>query len=468
MKNVLHQVLPWGYCCNCGVCSAVCPAGCLEMAETEIGEYRPSQTEKKCTSCGLCLQVCPYSGVTRENEETLGNERFASQEDFRWEDFLGWFHQTYYGAVADTEERQHSPSGGLTTAVLRELFRRGKIDAAIVAEPLPQRPWFRLQKVTRPEALFKAHGSVYHTMTWGSLLREILHAPAQRYAVVALPCVVKALRLAEKRLPGWRSRMPYILSLACGGCASLHRADFFTVLLGDNRSGICYRNKKKAQNAADTCVTTAFSRNSRSIRAQGILGFFYLFGIGNLKSCLLCDDLFSELADATFMEALVEPFVSDPRGTNLVISRHPEISEILETGFQKGNLQGGILPPSQVFLAQAKNARKRRKTAGQCYHYERKIRPQEIPVPAKRPLLTESPFTCLDEKEIRRRLLFHQETRRILQKFSQHYAHPERWYCRLYTWRVLWKLFSSAGRCTLTQALSSDKTDRSTSAKSSF
>ena len=72
--NVLDTVVRHGYCCNCGLCAAVCPRRQLQMTETEFGEYHPEAIGQCAESCRVCLEVCPFSNEHADDEDSLGRE----------------------------------------------------------------------------------------------------------------------------------------------------------------------------------------------------------------------------------------------------------------------------------------------------------------------------------------------------------------------------------------------------------
>ncbi len=51
-------------CTGCGICVAVCPTACLEMAAHLPWLPRP----RDCVSCVLCVAVCPASALTMAGE----------------------------------------------------------------------------------------------------------------------------------------------------------------------------------------------------------------------------------------------------------------------------------------------------------------------------------------------------------------------------------------------------------------
>lgn len=443
MNNVVEKVLPFDYCCGCGVCSAVCPHGCLEMKLGENGEYRPvSQDSSKCTSCGLCLQVCPYSGEVPENEETLGLQLFPEGKK-EHSDNLGQWDETFCGATNDEEHRLKAPSGGLATSLLCALLDSHKIDGAIVAKPSLESPWFQPTIAYTPEEIRQTTGSVYHVMTFGPVLREILQGPEKRYAIVALPCVVKALRLAQKKLPRLKDRLPYIFSLTCGGCNCLHVADLLCVMLRSRKLGLKYRSKTNSTKSPDFRVTTFSQQDERQVRMLGLFGFLWINHVGQLKTCGMCDDLFGMLADATFMDAWLEDYFLEPRGTNLLITRNPEITELLKSEIARGAVSADTISPELVLKSQEVAMNERAYLSSLRYDYEKTHRPDGSIMPCKRDLITRRMLTKEEKKEAVRRLRFHEQTRKYLAKMSRYHSNPDHFYPRIYVYRVFWKVLCS-------------------------
>ena len=363
--NVLCSVVDSGYCVGCGLCAVVCPSGHLQMQETLYGEYNPGPGSAPCRkSCNLCLQVCPFSDEHGLNEDTLGKEKFREDKHSQLHPTMGWVRDTYVGALADDGQRLQAASGGLTTAVLCKLLYTGEIDAAVVPQPLSQRPWFQMQIVTTEEQVRSSRGSVYNVLFFSKVIQQILaDKEDKRYALVALPCVIKAVRLAQKVFPKLRRRIVFVLGLTCGGSRSLKWSDLLTNLAGIERvSSICYRVKTGARRANDYRfqVMSTKSKCQRQVRFQGLFGYTWLNEFGGLKSCLFCDDIFAELADATFMDAWLPDFGHDPRGTSLVISRTKVLSELLKFLFTDGTCQGGPIAADMVAASQRGVIRRKR------------------------------------------------------------------------------------------------------------
>ena len=53
-------------CMHCGMCTAMCPAGALEVDTlTRLVNFHQEQ----CTACGLCTRVCPVNAMHRQVQQ---------------------------------------------------------------------------------------------------------------------------------------------------------------------------------------------------------------------------------------------------------------------------------------------------------------------------------------------------------------------------------------------------------------
>jgi coenzyme F420 hydrogenase subunit beta len=441
--NILETVVQHGYCCNCGMCAAVCPRHQLRMVETEYGEYHPSACGSCAESCRLCLQVCPFSNEHGEDEDSLGKERFGSDPACVHYDTMGWVRNTFVGGVAEEAKRLGAASGGLATEVLCRLLRTKQIDAAIVLQPIAERPWFRDVVADNELQLLASRGSVYHVAPFDQAISEVLTRPEQTYAVVALPCAAKALRLAQKNIPALRRRIRYVLGLACSSHRSLFFADFMTALMGRCRGVLRYRSKRYSRNGLDFRTELETDNSIRSVRMLGLFGYAWVNEVGILRSCLFCDDIFAEAADATFMDAWLPEYDADRRGTSLVISRNAELSGLLAMLFETGECEGGRITPEQVERSQCGTVKRRRDLmADRC----RLAAATVGYVPTKRlaicpPYSGDAEYVCA-----RREMAYLEAGRNEMARFGRHIRGKPGWLARWHAWRLCWKCLWIATR----------------------
>ncbi len=384
--NVVNTVVRNDFCCSCGVCAAICPKNTLRMRENKRGIVQPREHGACAESCRLCLQICPFSNETKENEDSLGYSLYGPDSSLSHHPSLGFIRDSFVGGVVDEGLRKQAPSGGLTTALLSEMLTQGMVQSAIVPQPLAKRPWYQFQLVNSREALLASQGSVYHCLSLDSVVSEIIRGPEQKYAIVGVPCAVKALRLAQKRSALLKRRIPYIFGLACGGYRSLYFADLMTSLLRGDSGTLRYRSKATARNARDYSVEFLTEGSRRSLRMLGLYGFLWINEVGMLHSCLFCDDIFAELADATLMDAWLPEYISDPRGTNLMISRSGAVTRLFEKLCENGICKGKHISPERVELSQWEQLAGRRARLRERYEFAQGSR---TCVPIKRFALAE-------------------------------------------------------------------------------
>ena len=52
-------------CIGCGLCSRVCPEGCVKMKNIK-GQQKPEIDYDYCKGCGLCSEECPVKAIEME------------------------------------------------------------------------------------------------------------------------------------------------------------------------------------------------------------------------------------------------------------------------------------------------------------------------------------------------------------------------------------------------------------------
>lgn len=450
--NVVSEVVKQGYCCSCGACVTACPNGRLVLEENSYGEVQPcADTEiKNCPAgCQTCLSICPQSTHSSIDHEQL-SERFLSDrtDNIEADPHMGIVDRTFVGATTDVQQRESAPSGGLATALLIKLMHREEIDAAIVLRSIDERPWFVSSIASTEEAITDSTGSVYHAVPMNETLSEILHGPERKYAIVALPCVVKAIRLLQERFPTAKRRIRYVLGLACGEARTRCYPDILTALLRCKQGRIRYRSTKEGRCTADQYLLMKDGKKTRKQRFVGLPGFLWIHGVASLPSCYYCDDIYAELADVSFMEAYMPEFVDDLRGTSLVVSRSTYLSNILREQFANGTWEGreyyrksassclkAVVDrrrsriPGRIMFQQTKGKLVPRRRLGLCR--------QHIP---------DSMDKTEQMRQAKRELAFLGRTREILKRYKQRVDSSNRLVARFFALRVCWLTFLASLR----------------------
>ena len=222
MTEVTEFVNKEGLCSGCGVCAGVCPEAALSMEWNNHGEYNPKLSSSKCTKCGLCLKVCPFS--TKEQSVNLYANLLHEN------DIAGSYKNIYSGFVPDLQEKRSG--GGVATWLLTSLLEKKIVNkvACCFSSKDPER-LFSYEIVDSIEDVLNAARTVYYPVELSGVIKEILENDGS-YVVIALPCFVKALRLAMKYNKVLSERVTVIIGLVCGQQKSKRFAEYLCIKSG--------------------------------------------------------------------------------------------------------------------------------------------------------------------------------------------------------------------------------------------
>jgi coenzyme F420-reducing hydrogenase beta subunit len=306
---------------------------------------------------------CPFSPHA-PNEDAIAWERFAGapQQDSR----IGRFESAYVGHVVEDPFRPNGSSGGLTSWVAAELLRTGAVDAVAHVAPADQRKTGRhfTYGVSRTlDELMAGAKSRYYPIDLTGVIDEIRATPG-RYAVIGIPCFIKAIHLLRRVDPFVRTRVTHTLGLFCGHMKSAAFVESFAWQLGTEIAKVRtvdYRIKDEDRPANWYRAHLELEDGTSAAQdwwhlADGDWGA----GFFQNPACDWCDDVVAETADISFGDAWVEPYSSDGRGTNVVIVRTRALKRLIEQGRASGRLQLQEVDADFVVRTQAAGLRHRR------------------------------------------------------------------------------------------------------------
>jgi coenzyme F420-reducing hydrogenase beta subunit len=378
-----------GLCIGCGACGPVVMDG--------FGLYRPAGDRARQRSrTDAFAQTCPFSPYAAD-ETAIASRLFpdAPNGDAR----VGRFETAYVGHAAEDGFREEGSSGGMVTWVAAELLRSGAVDG--VAHVAPggdaRGPRFAY-RISRSKAeLREGARSRYYPVELAAVLREIRATPG-RYAVVGVPCFVKAVNLLRATDPLIAERVVATLGLFCGHMKSARMIESFAwqmqAEMRDVR-GIEYRAKDPGRPANWYVAELGLADGSVRSRhwwdmADGDWGA----GFFQNPACDACDDVVAETADVSFGDAWVEPYASDGRGTNVVVVRSPAVRRLIEAARADGRLD--LDPVDADFIAETQAAGLRHRREGLAYRLtwtrpglapRKRVRPGAAGLPLRRRLV---------------------------------------------------------------------------------
>lgn len=358
----IRRVLEGGYCIGCGACCAL-PEARWHMRLDPNGLYRPSDENGHPAESSRPPQgadaVCPFSSPL--TEPRLAAERYGGAAV---DPLVGHYRALWAGAVQG--ERSGSSSGGLATWVLTRLLASGAIDGVLHTAPVADDPdgvLFRYRISRTPQEIAAGGGSHYYPSEYSRVLAQA-RAEGGRYALVGLPCCIKAARLLARHDPAWEHTIAYTIGLVCGHLKSTAFAQYLAWQLGvppQELAALRFR-VKRPDAPANRYAVRAIARDgsAHTAPAHTLRGTDWGQGWFKPRACDYCDDLAAETADLTCGDAWLPQYTADPGGTNLLVVRHAGLQAMLQAGAAEGALWLHPLTPADFRAAQGANVRHRR------------------------------------------------------------------------------------------------------------
>lgn len=369
-----REIIRSGLCIGCGACVAQANDSSATMRFDADGQLRPHGRTLGNNDSDRFARTCPFSPFAAD-EDSLAAELFprVAQQDRS----AGRVLQAYVGFAAEQDFRDNGSSGGMTTWVASELLRRGWVDAVahVHATDDPQQDgrFFRYRLSRNDDELREGAKSRYYPVEMSEVLRT-MQAEAGRYAVVGIPCFIKAVQLMRREHPILRERIRYTLGLFCGHMKSARFVESLAWQMGVALCDVArvdFRRKIPGRPANWYNATLTLRDGSTVSKdwwhlADGDWGAGFFMD----AACNFCDDVTAETADVSFGDAWVEPYSSDWKGTNVVVVRSAEIAELISDAIDDGRLALDRVDADFVARTQAAGLRQRRE--GLAYRLARR------------------------------------------------------------------------------------------------
>ncbi|PDT83025.1 coenzyme F420 hydrogenase [Sinorhizobium sp. BJ1] len=355
-----------GLCIGCGACAASSSGSNATMRLDRYGQFKPSiPGQSAARSSTNFAALCPFSPHAT-NEDEIADERFPSAK-YR-DPLIGRFEAAYVGHVREANYRAEGSSGGMTSWTAAELLARKMVDG--VAHVVPRsdgegdrQPLFRYRISRGVGDVRSGAKSRYYPVEMSAVLDEIRRRPG-RYAVVGIPCFVKAVHLLCRQDPVLRERIAFTLGLFCGHMKSARFVESFAWQLQARMrevAGVDFRLKDFSRPANwYTAHLRLKDGSSRSKDWWHLVDGDWGAGYFQNSACNFCDDVVAETADISFGDAWVEPYSSDGRGTNVVVVRSPLLRRLIDDAASEGRLDLNEVDADFVVQTQAAGFRQRR------------------------------------------------------------------------------------------------------------
>lgn len=329
MELTINQVIEEGYCIGCGVCP---------FADSSIRIERDSNGKNQAvlgkSPSKSATAICPFASSKR-NEDVLGEKYYGSQDGVKYTKELGYYLATYVGYVQSGDFRKNGSSGGTANWILSKLFEENLIDGVIhVKDSDEKNNMYSYQVSESAEELASASKSKYYPVELSKVLEQIRKSK-KRYALVGIPCFIKAIRLLQQDFPEMNEKIVYTIGLVCGHLKS----DFFAKseawesgIKPEELERVDFRVELPGKAASDYGieVTGTVDGVNKTVVAptRNLSTTNWGYGFFKYQACDYCDDVLAEVADLTVGDAWLPGYVEDAKGTNVIVVRNQKLLDI--------------------------------------------------------------------------------------------------------------------------------------------
>jgi coenzyme F420-reducing hydrogenase beta subunit len=358
--KLFETVVQGGYCVGCGACAAVSDSP-IQMKLNEYGQLCATvDTSTDLTSIDASVQsVCPFSDQEM-NEDRLGQELFG--KDCKHHNQIGYYLSTYAGFVSEGDYRDRGSSGGMGTWIVSNLLSQGLVDGVVHVhqrQPDEHDPrLFHYELSTTVEQVRASAKSRYYPIELSEVMQLVRDRPG-RYAIVGIPCFIKAVRLLMREDQILSERIRFCVGLVCGHLKSMKFAEMFAWECGiepGNLLSFDFRKKSSDADANQYGIEAVGLKDGQVVTytspVRELYGHDWGLGFFKYKACDYCDDVMAETADVVVGDAWLPQYVKDSQGTNVIVVRHPLIQKMIEQGLAEGQLKFDQINADEVARSQ--------------------------------------------------------------------------------------------------------------------
>jgi coenzyme F420 hydrogenase subunit beta len=328
-----------GICVGCGGCR-VATGGRIEIGTNEHLTFVANLGEASSADLELADGVCPFSDAARD-EDVIAAGLFGS-DLHNYDQRTGYYRSLRVGRM-QSDDVTRSSSGGLTTYLLGQLLDAGEVDGIIhVGETINSDLLFSYTITETKCDLEGRRKSQYYPCQFSDAMLAV-RGNGKQYAIVGVPCFIKASRLLIGRDPVLRGQLKYHIALCCGHLKSAAFAEAMAWQLGippNDLARVDFRWKVEGA-SANSYSFGAVARSDgkwRTAQSNSLLGGNWGHALFQLGSCNFCDDIFGETADICFGDAWLPSFDREWRGTNIVVSRNAVLDRFLTAGSERKHI----------------------------------------------------------------------------------------------------------------------------------
>jgi coenzyme F420 hydrogenase subunit beta len=354
----LEGVVRGGLCTGCGICESLAGRERIEMRLSADGQLRPllrgpldAQDNER------LLAVCP--GYTAD-ATAGGPPEPGTTLDLIWGPMRGLSR----GWAADPAVRNRAAAGGALSALGCFLLESGRVDAIVHVRASAQDPMLTDAQVsTTTEQVIAGAQSRYGPSAPLVRVARLLDEGC-RFAVIAKPCDIAAIRNLARTDARVKTQIPYLLTLFCGGVPNLGTAKGIARFHGLEPEEVSLFRWRGEGWPGPTHVEAADGRSFDLTYEQTWYDTDVPWRYDTQWRCKICPYAIGELADVACpdgwaLDAEGHALHEEAPGVNVILERTPVGSELVAAAVAAGFLE--LAPLSRAdFEGMHRDHRRRR------------------------------------------------------------------------------------------------------------
>lgn len=308
-------------CVGCGACEGVCLQNAIKFKlDSRDCIYKPVVDLNNCSWCMRCERVCPSNS---ENSTHMLDNSSVKNDNV----------QIFMGFSTSFSMRRNGASGGIITSLLLHMLNRKLVDAAIISK-MDAKGRTKSFATNSIDTILSAQGSIYFQTLTGKLIKEIMKS-GKRYAIIGLPCQIRAIRKAEGIFPSFRRDKCIYLGLMCNHInASWYLEYIIKHVFRENHENLVEISHRKGAWPGGIVLRTAHRSIYISLNEfwKGFPSLDFSCPIG----CLFCEDHMNNSADISVGDAWIRKVMKrDKMGTSIIIARSKRGLEVIEKAMEE-------------------------------------------------------------------------------------------------------------------------------------
>ena len=242
------------------------------------------------------------------------------------------------------------------------------IDAVIHVKEGKKGNIFEFAISNNSEELRKGAKSRYYPVEMSQVIEEV-RKQDKRYAIIGIPCFIKAIRNLAENDQEIKNRIFYYIGIVCGHLKSKNFTSLFAWQQGIHPNDVVnidFRYKIPSSSAALYAIKISYKKDGEIVHkisktASELYGTDWGLGFFKYKACDYCDDVLAETADVVFGDAWASKYRKDWKGSNIVITRNETIDNLIKKGIKDKKLCFENIEKNIVMESQQGSFRHRRK-----------------------------------------------------------------------------------------------------------